>query len=141
MYCKYLKLTNGDNIMVTTEDSCNDLKTKDHINVMDPVLIDSVRFPRGRMIVETYIMQPWLKMSKAGVVKIPVHSIVVATDVQESAAEQYKRYLQEAPEQEPSSMPASGDEIDDLINHVFNGDEEEAEEENHDGNTDPRTLH
>lgn len=142
MFCKYLKLTNGDNIMVTTSDNCEDLSHKDHIMVIDPVLIDSIKFPRGRMIVETYVMQPWLQMSKVGEqVKIPVHSIVVATDVQDNAAEQYKKYLKETPAHVPSNIPATGDEMDDIIDHVFGGDEEEMEEENHDSDIDPRTIH
>ncbi len=138
MYCKYLKLTNGDNIMVMTEDRCDNLVDKKYLDVKDPVLINSIRFPRGHLIVETFVLQPWLRMAKTDMVKIPVHTIVVAADVQDPAAEQYKKYLLEMPEESNQEIPATEDEEQDIIEQMLSGDEEE---ENYDRNTDTRTLH
>lgn len=96
MHCKFLKLTNGEDIIVQTDDTCESLNNKEFISVIDPVLIASMRIPRGPMVIETYIMQPWIKMAKADVVQIPTKNIVVAVDVHEMAEKQYLQYVEES---------------------------------------------
>ena len=96
MHCKFLKLTNGEDIIVQTDDTCESLNKKEFISVIDPVLIASMRIPRGPMVIETYIMQPWIKMAKADVVQIPTKNIVVAVDVHEMAEKQYLQYIEES---------------------------------------------
>lgn len=96
MHCKFLKLTNGEDIIVQTDDTCESLNKKEFISVIDPVLIASMRIPRGPMVIETYIMQPWIKMAKADVVQIPTKNIVVAVDVHEMAEKQYLQYVEES---------------------------------------------
>ena len=96
MHCKFIKLTNGEDIIVQTDDTCESLNNKEFISVIDPVLIASMRIPRGPMVIETYIMQPWIKMAKADVVQIPTKNIVVAVDVHEMAEKQYLQYVEES---------------------------------------------
>lgn len=96
MHCKFLKLTNGEDIIVQTDDTCESLNKKEFISVIDPVLIASMRIPRGPMVIETYIMQPWIKMAKADVVQIPTKNIIVAVDVHEMAEKQYLQYVEES---------------------------------------------
>lgn len=95
MEYKFLKLINGEDLIVTTDDACSTFKDKEFISVIDPVLITSMRFPRGPMIVESFVMQPWIKMAKKDVVNIPTKFILVATDVQEMALQQYQDYVVE----------------------------------------------
>jgi len=103
MHCKFLKLTNGEDIIVQTDDICDTFKDKEFINIIDPVLIASMRIPRGAVIIESYIMQPWIKMAKSDVVQLPTKNIIVAVDIHKEAEEQYLKYVEESNSQELDS--------------------------------------
>jgi len=93
MYCKFIKLTSGENLIVSTEDECNELADKKYIEVSEPVEIHSMKMPYAGGIIESYIMQPWLKMSAKEVLRIPARNIVIATNVLEKAENQYKQFI------------------------------------------------
>ena len=95
MYCKFIKLTSGENLIVSTEDDCNELDMKSYIEVSEPVVIHSMRMPYGGGFVESYIMQPWLKMSSREVLRLPVRNIIIATNLLEKAESQYKQFIVE----------------------------------------------
>lgn len=154
MYSKLLKLTNGDNIIVTTEDACDTFKDKEFIEFTDPVQVGVMRFPKGTRIVETYILQPWIKFAVNVKYKLPVHNIIIATDLHDGAIEQYHEYLVENSNQEIQAAEQELDEQDyedqendprdafeNFLNMVLNN---ESEEEDDDGNYRTRagrTLH
>lgn len=140
MYCKFLKLTNGENIMVTTDDNCETFAGKEFIDIVDPVLISSFRFPRGNMVVESFVMQPWIKMAVKDVMKIPVKSIVVAADVQEMAISQYKTFVEESVNE--ISRDLTEEDIEETFKEFLNTTESgEEEEENDDDGSRNRTYH
>ena len=93
MHCKFLKLTSGENLIVSTEDECVDLADKKYIEVTEPVEIHSMKMPYAGGVIESYIMQPWLKMSAKEVLRIPAHNVVIATNVLEKAETQYKQFI------------------------------------------------
>ena len=93
MYCKFLKLTSGENLIVSTEDECMDLVDKKYIEVTEPVEIQSMKMPYDGGVIESYIMQPWLKMSAKEVLRIPARNVVIATNVLEKAESQYKQFI------------------------------------------------
>jgi hypothetical protein len=101
MYCKYLKLTNGEDILVTTDDDCQTFIDKEFIPVVDPVLITTFKYPHGEMVVERFIMQPWIRMAREDLIHIPTKSIVLAVDVKDSTFEQYIEYVDECANLEP----------------------------------------
>jgi hypothetical protein len=145
MYCKFLKLINGDNLIVTTDDECKSFKDKEFLSCVDPVQVGTVRYPRGTMVVESYVLQPWIKMSVDDVVQIPVSSIVVAVDVQELAFKQYTKYLEsmdelDSFEEELIELGDDPDAFEDFITSVLGSDNEE-EEDDRIGRVDTRTLH
>lgn len=146
MYCKFLKLINGDNLIVTTDDDCKTFKGKEFINCVDPVQVGTLRFPRGSMIVESYVLQPWIKMSIDDLVQIPVSSIVVAVDVQDSAFNQYKKYIEEYSNindlnsYDQLEFDKEHEAFDDFLDAVLGSDNEE-EEDDRIGRADNRTLH
>lgn len=137
MYCKFLKLTNGENIIVSTDDNCETFVNKEFIDIVDPVLISSFRFPKGNMVVESFIMQPWIKMAKKDVMRLPVNNIVVATDVQEMAVSQYKTFVDESVNEVSSEL--TEDDIEETLNEYFS-DAGDGEEDEENGPTD-RTYH
>ena len=140
MYCKFLKLTSGENLIVSTEDECMDLVDKKYIEVTEPVEIHSMKMPYAGGVIESYIMQPWLKMSAKEVLRIPAHNVVIATNVLEKAESQYRQFIIEyenldTATEEDIEQALSGD--DD------SSDNEISEEEDNDSwsSSGERTLH
>ena len=128
MYCKFLKLTSGENLIVSTEDMCDKLDEKRYIEVSEPVVIHSMRMPYGGGFVESYIMQPWLKMSSREVLRLPVRNIIIATNLLEKAEIQYKQFIVEFENFEISTE----DDIDEALSDDvdINGNEITEEDDN-----------
>lgn len=143
MFCKYLKLINGENLIVTTDDDCKTFKGKEFLNCVDPVQVGTIKFPRGSMVIESYVLQPWIKMSVDDVVQIPVRSIVVAVDVQDMAFKQYKKFVEEYANLDTELQEAldyeDQQDFEDFIDSVLGSDNEE-EDDDRTGRAD-RTLH
>lgn len=121
-YCKFVKLVNGDEIIVTTDNDCNDYKNDRYLSVIDPVEVRSMQMVRGPHIVETHIMQPWIRMAKDDIVQIPTDNILVIVDVRDDIVNQYTKFLNQ---QQDSNEPARGD-IEELIEDLI----EDSESEN-----------
>ena len=143
MFCKYLKLINGENLIVTTDDDCKTFKGKEFLNCVDPVQVGTIKFPRGSMVIESYVLQPWIKMSVDDVVQIPVKSIVVAVDVQDMAFKQYKKFVEEYANLDTELQEAldyeDQQDFEYFIDSVLGSDNEE-EDDDRTGRAD-RTLH
>ena len=119
MYCKFLKLTSGENLIVSTEDECMDLADKKYIEVSEPVEIHSMKMPYAGGVIESYIMQPWLKMSAKEVLRIPARNVVIATNVLERAESQYKQFIIEY-----DSLEMATEEV---IEQALSGDDDSSE--------------
>jgi hypothetical protein len=128
MYCKLLKLTSGENLIVSTEDECDRLEEKRYIEVSEPVVIHSMRMPYAGGFVESYIMQPWLKMATKEVIRLPVRNIIIATNLIEKAEFQYKQFIVEY----ESSELATEEDIDEALagDVDINGNEITEEDDN-----------
>ena len=96
MYYKFFKLINGEDIIAVADDPCETFEDKEFIDIVDPVLICAYRIPREKGIMETYIMQTWIKMAVQDVISLPVSSILIAVDVQPKVIEQYDIFVIEA---------------------------------------------
>lgn len=94
-YCKFLKLFNGEEIIVTTDNDCSDFKNEKYLHVIDPVEIKAISMARGPMVVETHVMQPWIRLAKDDIIQIPTDSIVVAVDVEDDVIKQYAKFVYE----------------------------------------------
>ncbi len=139
MYCKFLKLTSGENLIVSTEDECVELVDKKYIEVSEPVEIHAMKMPYAGGVIESYIMQPWLKMSAKEVLRIPAHNILVATNVMEKAESQYKQFILEYDQ----LALATDDDIEKALTSDDDLTEDGIEEEDYDSWTDSgdRTYH
>ena len=140
MYCKFLKLTSGENLIVSTEDECMDLADKKYIEVSEPVEIHSMKMPYAGGVIESYIMQPWLKMSAKEVLRIPARNVVIVTNVLERAESQYKQFIIEYDSLEMAT--------EENIEQALSGDDDSSdneisEEEDNDSwsSSGERTLH
>ncbi len=140
MYCKFLKLTSGENLIVSTEDECMDMADKKYIEVSEPVEIHSMKMPYAGGVIESYIMQPWLKMSAKEVLRIPARNVVIVTNVLEKAESQYKQFIIEYDSLE---MATEEDIEQALSGDDDSSDNEISEEEDNDSwsSGGERTLH
>lgn len=128
MFCKFVKLTNGEDIIVSTDDPCLTFKEKEFIDVVDPVALGTVRLPRPTGIIERFVMYPWLKLSKPDVVRLPVKSILLVTDLETEAQKQYLDFVQG---RTPNFTEEGVDQFE----------EAEEDDDNHHHEFDGRTLH
>ena len=146
MQCKYIKLSNGDDIIAQTEDLCDTLDDKEFINITHPVLISPIRFPRGVQIFETYIMKPWIKMAKYDIVHLPTRNIIVVVDVDEHAEDQYMKFVDESaetPEYDTDNYDNNFEEqtVEDLFNSLGSENEEEEDDGQSGTTSTRRTFH
>ena len=125
MYCKFLKLTSGENLIVSTEDECKDLADKKYIEVSEPVEIHSMKMPYAGGVIESYMMQPWLKMSAKEVLRIPARNVVIVTNVLERAETQYKQFIIEY----ENSAISTEEDIEQALSGDDDNDEIEISEE------------
>ena len=134
MHTKLLKLTNGDNLIVTTDSSCQDFKQQQAISVIDPVLISTLKFNKGPYIVETYTMQPWIKIAKKDIINIPTENIIVAVDIQKDVEEQYKKFVDDTENQE--QLISDEESVNEMVDQLMEDEDEDFEEIDDD---EPRT--
>lgn len=143
MQCKFLKLTNGDDIIAMVSDEYISTVTSSHVQIQDPVQISSARYPKGNMIMETYLMQPWIKLSRSNIMVIPTVTIVAAVDITDSAYEQYIEFLDmQMGEEEVARSNLEAVSSEDIFRELMEAvayREESDEEEEDDGTT--RTYH
>lgn len=116
-YCKFLKLVNGEEIIVTTDNNCADFKNDKYLFVIDPVEIKAIQIAKGPIVAETHIMQPWIRLAKDDIIQIPTDNILVAVDVDDDVITQYAKFLYE---QHVKKMPPSDRQeiIDDLMDEI-----------------------
>ena len=90
---KFLRLTSGDSIICKTTDDCKQLSGKRIISVTDPVILNMLRLPKDGVLIESYVLFPLFSFSEENVYEIPVHQIVVATNIKESLKNNYLEYI------------------------------------------------
>ena len=136
MHYKFFKLINGEDIIAVTDDPCETFEDKEFIDIVDPVLICAYRIPREKGIMETYVMQTWMKMAVQDVISLPVASILIAVDVQPKVIEQYDIFVIEANRSSSIATLEDGysdDVLEELIDvaqeAMMSGNEEEEEDD------------
>ena len=90
---KLLKLTSGETIVCSTEDTCNDLSKKKTITITNPVALNHVRIPRGSVLVESYIMLPWMSFTENNIFEVSTSQIIVAATIKEELRKNYIEYI------------------------------------------------
>jgi len=95
---KYLKLINGENLVVSTNDNFKDFKSQKYIEIFDPIEIKALKVHSGYQVMEHYTMQPWIRMANTTYVNMPTDSIVAIVDLHDDAVLQYKEYIKDSVE-------------------------------------------
>ena len=90
---KLLKLTSGETIVCSTEDPCTDLTKNKTITITNPVALNHVRIPRGSVLVESYIMLPWMSFTEDNTFEVSTSQIIVAATIKEELRKNYIEYI------------------------------------------------
>ena len=140
---KILKLTSGEDIICKTFDECKDLKGR-NISIIDPVVLNQIRMPRGDMIVESYILSPWVALGNTESFEISTDHIIVAVDTKETLKDNYIKFIDSRTDPEISEVEEKDldtEQIQEIVDKFIN-----TLEEDHNENKEPpkrrgRTLH
>ena len=147
-FYKYVKLTNGENIIVMTDTDCKEFKDRKSISILNPVELSTVRMANDPMLMESTTLQPWIKIATDDVIELPTESIIVIADVKEEAIEQYKIFLEEyknrkedIEEQEEEIIEPSAELLQKLMQEINQESDFEPEYTNEDKRRAKRTIH
>ena len=147
-FYKYVKLTNGENIIVMTDTDCKEFKDRKSISILNPVELSTVRMANGPMLMESTTLQPWIKVATDDVIELPTESIIVIADMKEEAIEQYKIFLEEyknrkedIEEQEEEIIEPSAELLQKLMQEINQESDFEPEYTNEDKRRAKRTIH
>jgi len=140
---KILKLTSGEDIVCKTFDECKDLKGR-NISITDPVVLNQIRMPRGDMIVESYILSPWVSLANTAIFEISTDHIIVAADTKETLKDNYIKFIDsretsEISEVEPKELDT--EQVQEIVDKFINILEEEHNENKEPPKRRGRTIH
>ena len=99
LFCKYIKLANGDNIVALTDDNCINLLDSRVVVVMDPMSVTPIRIPRMNQILESYVLHPWLPLTDSNIAEIQSSHIVSAVEARDTFREQYENFVKQMSEE------------------------------------------
>jgi hypothetical protein len=140
---KILKLTSGEDIVCKTFDECKDLKGR-NISITDPVVLNQIRMPRGDMIVESYILSPWVSLANTAIFEISTDHIIVAADTKETLKDNYTKFIDSREASEISEVEAKEmdtEQIQEIVDKFINTLEEEHNENKEPPKRRGRTIH
>ena len=140
---KILKLTSGEDIICKTIDECKDLKGR-NISITDPVVLNQIRMPRGDMIVESYILSPWVALGTTESFEISTDHIIVAVDTKETLKDNYIKFIDSRAIPEISEVEEKDldtEQIQEIVDKFINTLEEEPNENKELPKRRGRTLH
>lgn len=135
-YYKILKLATGDDLVCTLETPDIDLTKNRTITVSNPVVLNVMRMPRGEMLVESYVMIPWVSFAQEEVYEIPTRQILTTANIKDKLRENYlefvRRRTDDAEDDEEEVSPQE-DLFDELMEQLAEdlGDENEEDERNY----------
>lgn len=117
-YIKYIKLINGDNIIVTTDSDCKNFKEKKVIMIVNPIQIISLKINQGPLIIESFTMSSWIKMATSDALELPTENIVIIVDLLPEAVEQYKKFVEDINKEELEVNDTSQKDVEELIEEL-----------------------
>lgn len=92
-YFKLLKLVTGEDIICTTNENLENILPNSVITIMNPAIVQLVRYPRGAKIFENYVIQPWVRYAVQEKYTIMTNNIVAVTDLNAPTMKCYVNFL------------------------------------------------
>lgn len=134
-YYKILKLSTGDDLVCTLENPDIDLTKNRTVTVSNPVVLNVMRMPRGEMLVESYVMIPWVSFAEEDVYEIPTRQILTTANIKDKLKENYLEFVRRrtddsSEEFEEEEVSPEQDLFDELMEQLAedSGDENEEDE-------------
>jgi len=129
LHYKFLKLTSGEGIICTTDDSCEDWYDRKTISILNPVTLNAVKFPKGDMIVESYLLYPWLSFTEDTVIEIPTTRIIVALNLKPGLIKNYQDYIMYRSSDDSDNYDSEyTEEEQEMIDEIINNLEESVDQ-------------
>lgn len=131
IYYKLIKLTNGEVLIVQTDDPCDDWVSKPVISVLNPILMQSMRFPKGDSLIETYILHPWISFAEDEVIDLPTRNVLVILNPAQGLIMNYEEYIMRSSgNNEPSTEEEETNSFEDFLDSLRGEGDQNGEEEN-----------
>ncbi len=138
-YYKIIKLSTGDDLVCTLENPDVDLTKNKTICVSNPVVLNVMRMPRGEMLVESYVMIPWVSFAENETYEIPTRQILTTANIKDKLKENYLEFVRRRTEDadsnddEEQEVDPEDELYDELIGQLAEdlGDESEEDERNY----------
>lgn len=131
IYYRLIKLTNGEVLIVQTDDSCDDWFNKTVISVLNPILLQTMRFPKGDSLIETYILHPWISFAEDEVIDIPTRNILVILNPAKGLIMNYEEYIMRSSvNNEPSTEEEETSSFEEFLDSLRGEGDQNGEEEN-----------
>lgn len=147
LFCKYIKLANGDNIVALTDDNCTNLLDTRVVIVMDPMIVTPIRIPRMNQILESYVLHPWLPLTDSNIAEIQSSHIVSAVEARDTFREQYENFIKQTNDElhdqnDDLTVEENLSQAQELLK-ILSKQTDEEDDEQSDGSWEPtsRTLH
>lgn len=141
---KLVKLLSGETLVCTIREDNFDLEVYDNktISLYSPVLLNALKMPSTRGMVESFIFSPWGFFSSQEKFLVQINHIVMIADLKDSIKEYYLDYINQSNEEAViKSNDSDEEEIEDGdedFEEFFNSitkKEEDEENEARDGNS------
>lgn len=110
LYYKYIRLDNGENLICTTDNNCLFWYDEKVISIINPVVVTSARFPKGDVLVESYILYSWNSFTKDDVIEIPVSKIMVIFNPSDGLIKNYEEFIMQKNKEHVETSVDSDDE-------------------------------
>lgn len=132
-YYKILKLATGDDLVCTLETPDIDLTKNRTVTVSNPVVLNVMRMPRGEMLVESYVMIPWVSFAQEEVYEIPTRQILTTANIKDKLRENYLEFVRRRTDDiddDEEEVSPQEDLFDELMEQLAEdlGDENEEDE-------------
>lgn len=89
-----VKLLSGDNLICETENDYEYFLDKRSLTIINPVILNILRMPRGDKLLESYVMMPWFGFAKYETYTIPTNKVITIMEVQDSVRDNYLEFIE-----------------------------------------------
>jgi hypothetical protein len=141
---KLVKLLSGETLVCSIREDNFDLEVYDNktISLYKPVLLNALKMPSTRGMVESFIFSPWGFFSSQEKFLVQMNHIIMIADLKDSIKEYYLDYINQSDEEAAIKSDDSDEEEiedgDEDFEEFFNSitkKEEDEENEARDGNS------
>jgi uncharacterized membrane protein len=115
LYYKFIKLVSGESIICATDNNCLFWYDDKVISILNPVVVTSARYPRGDVLVESYILYSWSTFAKDDVIDLPTSKILVVLNPMDGLIKNYEDFIMRRQNEDIEIDTESNEDIEEEI--------------------------